>query len=364
MTNTRIVNFSAGPAVLPEAVLETAASEMTNYRGSGMSVMEMSHRSSHYKAIIDAAEADLRTLMGIPDNYKVLFLQGGATLQFSMVPMNLLKNGKADYIITGSWAQKAYKEARKYGDIKVAASSEADGFKRIPDLDGVTFRADADYVHICDNNTIAGTVYKTLPDTKGIPLVSDMSSSILSRPIDVSKYGLIYAGAQKNVGPAGVTIVIVREDLIREDLDPTMPLMLRYDTHAKAASMHNTPPTYAIYVCGLVFKWLLDMGGIPVIEKVNRKKADALYAFLDRSSMFKGTVHPDHRSIMNVCFTTGDEEQDARFIKASKEAGFENLKGHRSVGGMRASIYNAMPYDGVMKLIGFMEDYEARERTA
>ncbi|MCF7932579.1 MAG: 3-phosphoserine/phosphohydroxythreonine transaminase [Acholeplasmataceae bacterium] len=360
--NKRIYNFSAGPAVLPEAVLKMASQEMLNYQNSGMSVMEMSHRSAVYQSIFDEAEKNLRTLLNIPENYQVLFLQGGATLQFSMVPINLMKHGKADYIITGTWAKKAFKEAQKFLDAKAIASSEDEGFKRIPNLDGLQIREDADYVHICENNTIAGTAFQHLPETHGKPLVSDMSSSILSKPIDVSAYGMIYAGAQKNVGPAGVTIVIIRKDLIREDLDPKTPLMLRYDTHDKANSMHNTPPTYPIYVCGLVFKWLLDLGGLEAIHTINLEKAALLYDFLDQSSLFKGTVDPKDRSIMNVCFTTGNPDLDQAFVKASKASGFENLKGHRSVGGMRASIYNAMPVEAVKALVSFMQTFESETK--
>lgn len=356
----RVYNFSAGPATLPEKVLEVAANEMLNYENSGMSVMEMSHRSKVYQQIIDDAEKDLRTLLNIPDNYKVLFLQGGATTQFSMVPMNLLKNGVADYLITGSWAKKAYEEGLKYGRMNAVTSSADKTFSYIPDLTNLTFSPDADYVHICDNNTIYGTVYHELPDTKGIPLVSDMSSSILSKPIDITQYGLIYAGAQKNIGPAGTTIVIVREDLIREDLRPDTPIMLRYDIHAKNGSMYNTPPTYGIYMCGLVFKHLLELGGLEKVYEHNLKKANILYDYLDQSQLFYGTVNKNDRSIMNVCFKSDSDELNDLFIKEAAALGMVNLKGHRSVGGMRASIYNAMPIEGVQALVDFMRAFEEK----
>ena len=357
---SRVYNFSAGPAVLPEEVLKEAADEMMDYKGTGMSVMEMSHRSKAYETIINEAEADLRDLLSIPDNYKVLFLQGGASQQFAMVPMNLFKNGVGDYIITGQWAKKAYQEAKLYGTANAVASSADKTFSYIPDVSDLPISEDADYVYICENNTIYGTKFKTLPDTKGKILVADLSSCFLSEPVDVSKYGLIFAGAQKNVGPAGVVIVIIREDLIREDVLKETPTMLRYKTHADAKSLYNTPPAYGIYICGKVFKWLKNLGGLEAMKKINEKKAAILYDFLDQSKMFHGTVATKDRSLMNVPFVTGNEELDALFVKESKAAGFENLKGHRSVGGMRASIYNAMPLEGVEKLVSFMRDFEEK----
>ena len=354
----RVFNFSAGPAVLPEEVLKEAAAEMLDYKGTGIGVMEMSHRSKAYQQIIDEAEADLRELMGIPDNYKVLFLQGGAHLQFSMIPMNLLKNGVADYIITGVWAKKAWKEAQKYGKANAIASSEDKTFTYIPDCSDLPISEDADYVYICQNNTIYGTVFKELPNTKGKDLVADVSSCFLSEPVDVSKYALIYGGVQKNIGPAGVVIAIIREDLIREDVLPGTPTMLSYKIHADNGSMYNTPPAYGIYICGKVFKWLKKMGGLEAMKAHNEKKAKILYDFLDRSKLFKGTVEKKDRSLMNVPFVTGDPDMDAKFVKAADAAGFVNLKGHRSVGGMRASIYNAMPIEGVEKLVAFMEKFE------
>ena len=357
---SRVYNFSAGPAVLPEEVLKEAADEMMDYKGTGMSVMEMSHRSKAYDTIINEAEADLRDLLSIPDNYKVLFLQGGASQQFAMVPMNLFKNGVGDYIITGQWAKKAYQEAKLYGTANAVASSADKTFSYIPDVSDLPISEDADYVYICENNTIYGTKFKTLPDTKGKILVADLSSCFLSEPVDVSKYGLIFAGAQKNVGPAGVVIVIIREDLIREDVLKETPTMLRYKTHADAKSLYNTPPAYGIYICGKVFKWLKNLGGLEAMKKINEKKAAILYDFLDQSKMFHGTVVEKDRSLMNVPFVTGNEELDALFVKESKAAGFENLKGHRSVGGMRASIYNAMPLEGVEKLVSFMRDFEEK----
>ncbi|MBE5974229.1 MAG: 3-phosphoserine/phosphohydroxythreonine transaminase [Paenibacillaceae bacterium] len=357
---SRVYNFSAGPAVLPEEVLKEAADEMMDYKGTGMSVMEMSHRSKAYETIINEAEADLRDLLSIPDNYKVLFLQGGASQQFAMVPMNLFKNGVGDYIITGQWAKKAYQEAKLYGTANAVASSADKTFSYIPDVSDLPISEDADYVYICENNTIYGTKFKTLPDTKGKILVADLSSCFLSEPVDVSKYGLIFAGAQKNVGPAGVVIVIIREDLIREDVLKETPTMLRYKTHADAKSLYNTPPAYGIYICGKVFKWLKNLGGLEAMKKINEKKAAILYDFLDQSKMFHGTVVEKDRSLMNVPFVTGNEELDALFVKESKAAGFENLKGHRSVGGMRASIYNAMPLEGVEKLVSFMRDFEEK----
>ena len=355
----RVYNFSAGPAVLPEEVLKEAAAEMLDYKGTGMSVMEMSHRSKAYQEIIDEAEADLRDLMNIPANYKVLFLQGGASQQFAMIPMNLMKNGVADYIVTGQWAKKAYQEAQKYGKANAVASSADKTFSYIPDCSDLPISEDADYVYICENNTIYGTKYHTLPNTKGKILVSDVSSCFLSEPVDVTKYGMIYGGVQKNIGPAGVVIAIIREDLIREDVLPGTPTMLQYKIHADNGSMYNTPPCYGIYICGKVFKWLKKMGGLEAMKAHNEKKAKILYDFLDESKLFKGTVRKEDRSLMNVPFVTGSEELDAEFVKASKAAGFENLKGHRTVGGMRASIYNAMPIEGVEKLVEFMKAFEA-----
>ena len=359
---SRVYNFSAGPAVLPEDVLKEAAAEMLDYRGTGMSVMEMSHRSKAYDTIIKEAESDLRDLLHIPDNYKVLFLQGGASQQFAMVPMNLMKNKVADYILTGQWAKKAYQEGSIYGKANAIASSADKTFSYIPDCSDLPVSEDADYVYICENNTIYGTKYWTLPNTKGKLLVADQSSCFLSEPVDVTKYGLIFAGAQKNVGPAGTVIVIVREDLVTEDVLPGTPTMLRYKTHADAESLYNTPPTYGIYMCGKVFKWLKARGGLAAMKEYNEKKAEILYNFLDESQLFKGTVVKKDRSLMNVPFVTGDEELDALFVKESKAAGFENLKGHRTVGGMRASIYNAMPAEGVEKLVEFMADFEKKHR--
>ena len=357
---SRVYNFSAGPAVLPEEVLAEASAEMLDYRGTGMSVMEMSHRSKAYQTIIDEAESDLRGLLHIPDNYKVLFLQGGASQQFAMVPMNLMKNKVADYIVTGQWAKKACSEGKLYGTANAVASSADKAFSYIPDCSDLPISEDADYVYICENNTIYGTKYKTLPNTKGKLLVADQSSCFLSEPVDVSKYGLIFAGAQKNVGPAGTVIVIVREDLVTEDVLPGTPTMLRYKTHVDAGSLYNTPPTYGIYICGKVFKWLKAKGGLEAMKQYNEEKAKILYDFLDQSKLFKGTVVKQDRSLMNVPFVTGDEEMDALFVKESKAAGLENLKGHRTVGGMRASIYNAMPMEGVKKLVEFMDDFETR----
>ncbi len=355
---SRVYNFSAGPAVLPEEVLKEAAEEMLDYRGSGMSVMEMSHRSKTFETIIEEAEANLRALMGIPDHYRVLFLQGGASQQFAMVPMNLMKNGVADYIVTGQWAKKAWKEAALYGNAKAVASSEDRTFSYIPDCSDLPIDEDADYVYICENNTIYGTKYKTLPNTKGKPLISDVSSCILSEPVDVSRYGLLFAGAQKNIGPAGVVIVIIREDLISEDVWKGTPTMLRYKTHADAKSLYNTPPAYGIYICGKVFKWVQKQGGLEAMKEYNEKKAKLLYDFLDNSRLFSGTVRKEDRSLMNVPFVTGDAQLDAKFVAEAKKAGLENLKGHRSVGGMRASIYNAMPMEGVKALVEFMETFE------
>lgn len=359
---SRVYNFSAGPAVLPKEVLKEAADEMLDYNGTGMSVMEMSHRSKAYQQIIDEAEQDLRDLMNIPDNYKVLFLQGGASTQFAMIPMNLMKNGVADYIVTGQWAKKAYQEAQKFGKANKIASSEDKTFSYIPDCSDLPISEDADYVYICENNTIYGTKYKTLPNTKGKVLVSDVSSCFLSEPIDVTKYGIVYGGVQKNIGPAGVVIVIIREDLIPEEPLEGVPTMLQYKIHADNGSMYNTPPAYGIYICGKVFKWIKKMGGLEVMKKHNEEKAKILYDFLDQSELFKGTVVKEDRSLMNVPFVTGNEELDAKFVKEAKEAGFENLKGHRTVGGMRASIYNAMPIEGVKKLVEFMKKFEEENK--
>ena len=355
---SRVYNFSAGPACLPEEVLKTAAAEMLDYHGCGMSVMEMSHRSKEFQDIIDTAEADFRELLGVPDNYKVLFLQGGGNTQFAMVPMNLMKNKVADYIVTGQWAKKAAKEAEKYGTVHVVASSADKTFTYIPDLSDLPIDSDADYVYICQNNTIYGTTIKTLPNTKGKDLVSDVSSMFLSEPMDVTKYGILWGGVQKNVGPAGVTIVVIRDDLIHEDVLPFTPTMLTYKTHADKGSLYNTPPCYNIYICGLVFKWLKEMGGLSEMKKRNEEKAKILYDYLDQSKLFKGTVVPKDRSLMNVPFITGNEELDKKFIAESSAAGLKNLKGHRTVGGMRASLYNAMPKKGVETLVQFMDKFE------
>lgn len=355
---SRVYNFSAGPAVLPEEVLKEAADEMMDYRGCGMSVMEMSHRSKVFDDIIKEAEADLRDLMQIPDNYKVLFLQGGASQQFAAIPMNLMKNRKAGYIVTGQWAKKAFAEAKIYGEAVELASSADKTFSYIPDCSDLDIPEDLDYVYICENNTIYGTKYKTLPNTKGHTLVADVSSCFLSEPVDVSKYGVIYGGVQKNIGPAGVVIVVIREDLIRDDVLPGTPTMLKYKTQADADSLYNTPPCYGIYICGKVFKWLKKMGGLSVMKERNEEKAKILYDFLDQSKLFKGTVRKEDRSLMNVPFVTGDADLDAKFVAEAKAAGFENLKGHRTVGGMRASIYNAMPKEGVEALVDFMKKFE------
>ena len=361
---SRVYNFSAGPAVLPEPVLKEVAEEMMDYQGTGMSVMEMSHRSPEFQKIIDDAEQDLRDLMNIPDNYKVLFLQGGASQQFAMIPMNLMKNRKAGYIVTGQWAKKAYQEAQIYGEAVKLASSEDKTFSYIPDCSDLDIPEDLDYVYICENNTIYGTKYKKLPNTKGHTLVADVSSCFLSEPVDVTKYGVIYGGVQKNVGPAGVVIVIIREDLITEDTLPGTPTMLKYKTHADADSLYNTPPCYGIYICGKVFKWIKKMGGLSVMKERNEEKAKILYDFLDQSKLFHGTVVPEDRSLMNVPFVTGNEELDAKFVKEATAAGFVNLKGHRTVGGMRASIYNAMPKEGVEKLVAFMKKFEEENANA
>ncbi len=355
----RVYNFSAGPAVLPEEVLKEAAAEMLDYNGTGMSVMEMSHRSKAFEEIIEEAEKDLRELMGIPDNYKVLFLQGGAHQQFAAVPMNLFKNRVGDYIITGQWAKKAWKEAQLYGKANAVASSEDRTFTYIPDCSDLPVDPDADYVYICENNTIYGTKFHELPNTKGKTLVADVSSCFLSEPMDVTKYGLIYGGVQKNVGPAGVVIVIIREDLLTDDVLPETPTILRYKVQADAGSLYNTPPCYGIYICGKVFKWLKKQGGLEAMKERNERKAKLLYDYLDQSSLFRGTVEKKDRSIMNVPFVTGDKELDALFVKEAEAAGFVNLKGHRTVGGMRASIYNAMPEEGVAKLVEFMRRFEA-----
>lgn len=360
---SRVYNFSAGPAVLPEEVLREAAEEMMNYRGSGMSVMEMSHRSKAYEKIIKEAEADLRELMNIPENYKVLFLQGGASQQFAMIPMNLMKHKTADYIITGQWAKKAYQEGQIFGKANAVASSEDQTFCYIPDCSDLPISKHADYVHICENNTIYGTKFWKLPNTKGKPLIADMSSCFLSEPVDVTQYGMIYGGVQKNIGPAGVVIVIIREDMIGADVLEGTPTMLKYKIHADNESMYNTPPAYGIYICGKVFKWLQGRGGLAAMKEYNERKAGILYDFLDQSQMFKGTVVKKDRSLMNVPFVTGNDELDALFVKEAKAAGFENLKGHRSVGGMRASIYNAMPIEGVEKLVSFMKEFEEEHKA-
>jgi phosphoserine aminotransferase len=357
----RVYNFSAGPSALPLPVLEEAQKDLVNYKNSGMSVMEMSHRSKDFEAIIQGAEALIRELMEIPENYEVLFLQGGGSTQFAMVPLNLFKNKKADYVVTGQWAKKAAAEAARYGDVNIVASSADKTFSYIPDLDKSSFSPDADYFYICHNNTIYGTRYTTLPETGDIPLVADISSDIMSQQLDVSKFGVLFAGAQKNIGPAGLTIAIVRKDLIGNALD-ICPTMLNYKTHADNASMFNTPPCYSIYISKLVFEWVKNMGGVKVLEKKNEEKAALLYSFLDSSSLFKGTVVKRDRSLMNVPFVTGNDELDKKFVAEAKEAGLVNLKGHRSVGGMRASIYNAMPYEGVQSLVDFMEKFEKNNR--
>ncbi len=354
----RVYNLSAGPAVLPEEVLKEAAAEMLDYQGTGMSVMEMSHRSKTFEGILNEAEQDLRDLMGIPDSYKVLFLQGGAHLQFAMIPMNLMKNRSADYIVTGQWAKKAYNEAAIYGKANKIASSEDETFSYIPDCSDLPVSPDADYVYICENNTIYGTKFHTLPNTKGKLLVSDVSSCFLSEPVDVTKYGLLYGGVQKNIGPAGMVIAVIREDLITEDTLPGTPTYMKYKIHADAGSLYNTPNAYCIYMCGKVFKWLKKMGGLEAMKARNEEKASILYDFLDESRLFRGTVRKEDRSLMNVPFVTGSADLDAAFVKAAAEAGLVNLKGHRSVGGMRASIYNAMPLEGVKALVEFMRKFE------
>ena len=354
----RVYNFSAGPAVLPEQVLREAASEMMDYRGTGMSVMEMSHRSSAFQEIIDTAEADLRRLMGIPENYQVLFLQGGASQQFAMIPLNFMKTGTADYILTGQWAKKAWQEANLYGRGEVVASSADKTFSYIPDCSDLPVHPDASYVYICENNTIYGTKFHTLPNTKGKDLIADVSSCFLSEPVDVTKYAMLYGGAQKNVGPAGVVIAVIRKDLIGEPYVANTPTMLRYKTHADSGSLYNTPPAYGIYVCGKVFRWLLEQGGLWEMGRRNREKAAVLYDYLDASRMFRGTVRKQDRSYMNVPFVTDSEELNKKFLAQAAEAGLVSLKGHRSVGGMRASLYNAMPLDGVKALVRFMEKFE------
>ena len=360
MSSERVYNFSAGPACLPEEVLKEAAAEMLNYNGSGMSVMEMSHRSADFEEILHDTQNTLRELLNIPDNYKILLLQGGAWQQFSAVPMNLMKNGEADYIVTGQWAKKAAEEAEKYGKVNRIASSADKTFSYIPDLDKLEISENADYVYICQNNTIYGTRYPKLPDTKGKLLVSDVSSMFLSEPMDISKYGVVYAGVQKNAGPAGLVVSIIREDLITDDVYPGTPMMLKWKTQADADSLFNTPNCWAIYICGKVFRWVKNNGGLEAMKARNEKKAALLYDYLDSSSMFRGTVEKNSRSLMNVPFVTGDAELDKLFVKESSAAGLKNLKGHRSVGGMRASIYNAMPYEGVETLVEFMKDFEAK----
>ncbi|MBQ7067587.1 MAG: 3-phosphoserine/phosphohydroxythreonine transaminase [Synergistaceae bacterium] len=355
---SRVFNFSAGPAVLPEEVLRTAQAELLEYKNSGMSVMEMSHRSKDFEDILDEAENDLRTLMNIPNNYKVLFLQGGGCTQFAMIPMNLMKNKIADYIITGNWSKRAAREAEIFGIVNKIASSEDKNFSYVPDLSDLNISENADYVYICQNETIHGTTIRKLPNTKGKILVADLSSMFLSEPVDVSKYGVLWGGVQKNVGPAGVTIVIIREDLIYDDVLPFTPTMLKYKTHSDNKSLYNTPPCFNIYVCGLVFKWLLKLGGTEAMKKINEEKAKILYDFLDSSKIFHGTVEKKDRSFMNIPFVTGNKELDAEFINAATNAGLKNLKGHRTVGGMRASLYNAMPVEGVKALVEFMADFE------
>lgn len=355
---SRIYNFSAGPAMLPEEVLKTAAAEMLDYHGSGMSVMEMSHRSKVYQGIIDEAEADLRKLIGIPENYKVLFLQGGATLQFALIPLNFMVKGKIDLINTGVWTKKAIKDAKLYGEVNVVASGEEGGFKKIPDVKKIKFDPEADYVYMCDNNTIYGSKFKEYPETGNVPLVCDMSSCFLSEPIDVKKFGLIYAGAQKNVGPAGVTILIIRDDLLARTPRQPLPAYFDYRLHVENGSMYNTPPTYGIYICGLVFKWLLENGGLEARKKANEEKAAILYDYLDKSSFYRPYVDKDSRSLMNVTFRTPSDELDAEFLEGAKKYKFTNLKGHRSTGGLRASIYNAMPKAGVEALVKFMKEFE------
>lgn len=356
----RVYNFAAGPATLPESVLMEAADEMLDYRGAGLGVMEMSHRSKEFEKILNDAKADLSELMNIPEDYEILFLQGGATTQFAAIPMNLQKNGVFDYIVTGQWAKKAFAEAQKYGNAKKIATSEDKTFSYIPDCSDLPIDEDADYVYICENNTIYGTKFHTLPNTKGKELVADQSSMFLSEPVDVSKYGMIYAGAQKNIGPAGIVVAIIKKSLIRDDVPQYCPTLLKYKTQADNNSLYNTPNSYGIYICGKVFKWIKKMGGLEVMKIRNEKKAALLYNFLDNSKLFKGTVEKESRSIMNVPFVTGDADLDAKFVEEAKNAGLVQIKGHRTVGGMRASIYNAMPYEGVAALVDFMDGFEKR----
>jgi phosphoserine aminotransferase len=362
MKYNRTFNFSAGPAMMPEPVLEEIRDEMMNYQGSGMCVMEMSHRSKVFQKIADEAEQDIRDLMNIPDNYKVLFIQGGATLQFAMIPMNLMKNGKACYVETGAWSKKAIAEAKKYGEVKIVASSSDKNFSYVPDCSDLDIPEDTDYVYICENETIHGLTYPKLPNTKGHILVSDQSSMFLSRPCNVSDYGMIYAGVQKNVGPAGMVVVIIREDLIREDIDPKAPIYMKYSTHAANDSMYNTPNCWAIYCCGKVFKYLKKLGGLEEMNKINIDKAKVMYDFLDSSKLFKGAVEKGSRSLMNIPFVTGDKDLDAEVVAYTKAAGFDNLKGHKSVGGLRASIYNAMPKEGVEALVECLKKFEAEHK--
>ncbi len=357
----RVHNFSAGPAVLPEEVLREAAEEMQDFGGKGLSVMEMSHRSKAFEGILHETEENIRKLASIPEDYAVLFLQGGATTQFSMVPLNLSKNGQADYLLTGNWAEKAAQEAAHFISVNTPLSSKEQKYAFIPDLEGYAPKLGTDYVHICENNTIYGTQYKTLPQTGGVPLVADQSSCIFSRPFDITKYGLIYAGAQKNIGPAGLTLVFIRKDLIREDLKEPVPLMLRYATHAKNESMYNTPPTYAIYIMGKVMKWLLKNGGLEGAQKRNEEKSGLLYDTIDGSSLFTGTCKKDSRSLMNVTFTTNSEEKDAAFIKGAEQRLISGIKGYRTLGGMRASLYNALPYDSVKALCDYMKEFEQQQ---
>jgi phosphoserine aminotransferase len=363
MDYNRVYNFSAGPAIMPVEVLEEVANEVLNYKESGMSVMEISHRSEVFQTIIDEAEKDLRELMSIPDNYKVLFIQGGATLQFAMIPMNLMKNGVANYIVTGAWSEKAYLEAKKYGKVNMLASSKDKNYTYIPDCSDLPVDPNADYVYICENETIHGSTYQELPNTKGKILVADQSSMFLSKPCNVSDYGLIFAGVQKNVGPAGMAIVILREDLIRKDLDEKVPTYMLYDIHAKSGSLYNTPNCWSIYVCSKVFKHLKKSGGLSAMQTRNEEKAKILYDFLDKSEMFHGTVEKEYRSLMNVPFVTGNKDLDVKVAEATKAAGFDNLKGHKSVGGLRASIYNAMPKEGVEALVAFLEKYENEHKV-
>ena len=359
---SRVFNFSAGPAVLPEEVLKTARDELLEYGTSGMSVMEMSHRSKDFEEILFTAEKDLRTLMNIPDNYRVLFLQGGGYTQFAMIPMNLMRNRVADYIVTGQWSKKAASEAKIFGTVNVIADSSDRNYSYIPDLSNLNVSDNADYVYICQNETVHGTTIKTLPDTKGKVLVSDISSMFLSQPLDVNQYGVIMGGVQKNVGPAGLAIVIIRDDLIRDDVLPFTPTMMKYKTHADNKSLFNTPPCFNIYICGLVFKWLIKLGRTEAIYKINQEKAKILYDYLDESKLFHGTVEKKDRSLMNVPFITGNKELDAEFVNEAENAGLRNIKGHRSVGGMRASLYNAMPIEGVKALVEFMRDFERRHQ--